>query len=122
MKRLLLFVVMFMMALASVSAQVTVDRAQIIPEKDALRANFAYSSDSEDMGRTTVSVMMYDYPLRATQTFSEFDDEIRGSVTARLPYDIEPGLYPVRIVASNDDFRRVTFRHIYVDESRVVWN
>ncbi|HII71147.1 TPA: PKD domain-containing protein [Candidatus Woesearchaeota archaeon] len=69
--------------------------------------------DLEDL---KVRVFLDDYGLWATKTLHELDagDTVTVNMHVDVPVWIEPGVYDLRFTASNDDIRRVKYRHLVV--------
>ena len=111
MKKILILFTILLSLVSLVSAQgVLVNRADIIPNNDGFSANIAAENTFDyDVGRTKFSMLMYDYDVYASRYADSLDENDPVSKTLVTPYPltVKDGCYMLRIVISNDGFRRV---------------
>ncbi|NQU79669.1 PKD domain-containing protein [Candidatus Woesearchaeota archaeon] len=75
-----------------------------------------YNNLDDDLDDVRVDVSVWELDIRASDMLSDLDSDESATVVLNLdiPYDVEPGLYDLRVVVSNDDVRRVKYRTIAV--------
>ena len=109
-KIILLFTILLTLASLVSANGVLVNRADIIPNDGGFSANIAVENTYDyEVGRTKFSMLMYDYDVYASRYADSLDENDPVSKTLVSPYSmtIEDGCYMVRVVVSNDNFRRV---------------
>ncbi|NQV09465.1 hypothetical protein HQ529_06465 [Candidatus Woesearchaeota archaeon] len=84
---------------------------------DELIASFNLENDDlPNMKNVKVTVLIYDLNLR--KRVGPFDlnrnKEVTRKVLIDVPSDTDPGYYAARVTVSNDDYRRVKHRFVYI--------
>ncbi|MFC1723580.1 PKD domain-containing protein [Nanoarchaeota archaeon] len=92
-----------------------VEDAAVAPGEYLMMSISLENTLDEDLDELHVRVFLDDYGLWATKTL-DLDSNDRETVNMHLdvPFSIDPGVYDLRITASNDDVRRVKYRHLIV--------
>ena len=111
MKKGMVFLVIFLLNVASVSAFAELRQAFVSVDEGLLYGHASVEANGEEDLRLTWFIPELDFRYRA----GPYEDDDDFSVNALTPFDAPAGEYLVRVTLSNDDGRKVVYRYVTIE-------
>ncbi|RLE41991.1 hypothetical protein DRJ48_04485, partial [Candidatus Woesearchaeota archaeon] len=95
--------------------RVRLSKTRVKPGEEVMVTVTVESDGNMPASKSKVTVSMPELGIRVgTPRFKISNNQVTKRLLIRVPYYAQPGLYPVRVVVSNDYTRRVVFRELEV--------